>query len=332
MKIAILRLSSIGDIVFTTPVLDALKEKYPDADIDYIVDKRFVEAIEGNKHISNIILFDKKKNNSFSGLIKFGKELKKNKYDLVLDLHSKIKTKIIAAAIGSKVISHKKRPLMQSILVKLKMIQYKPKAPTIKSYFNSLEKLGLEYKGEKLSFDFKDEAMKKTNSYTDFVVFAPGASKNNKKWPVEYFIKLGKLINDSNSGIKNILLLGSGNENDELQKIADGIGTNVVNLAGKLRLKESAATISRAKYIVANDSGLFHIARALSEKENELKVYGLFGSTNPELFEFNSKTKVFYTGEPCSPCSLYGEDSCPKGHYDCMMKITPEMVFEGIKK
>ena len=105
MKILVIRLSSIGDIILTTPVLKAFKEKYPETSIDFLVLDKFKDSIEGVPYIDNVILFNKEKNDGLHNMEKFGKELKKNGYDYIFDLHSKIRSKVISKNIGVKTFS-----------------------------------------------------------------------------------------------------------------------------------------------------------------------------------------------------------------------------------
>ena len=123
----IIRLSSIGDVILTTPILKQLKEKFPDITIDFLVMKNFKDSIEGVPYIDNLILFDKKENDGYQNMVAFGKKLAGNGYDYVFDLHSKIRSKIISkqiASSGAKVLVYPKRKWWKSLLVKMKLIKY----------------------------------------------------------------------------------------------------------------------------------------------------------------------------------------------------------------
>lgn len=323
MKILLIRMSSIGDIVITTPVIKALKEKYPKSTIDYIVFDIFKDSIIGNKYIDNIIIFEKNKYKGINGVKKFCKSL--GAYDLIIDMHGKPRSALIGLFTKGKVITCKKRPLWQSILVKLNLIRYNVKNSTVENYFNSLKKLGIEYQGENLEFDYFDEDLKKIIEYKNEIVFAPGASKNNKKWSKDRFSELGALLQKEYN--KKILLIGSSGEKKDLEYIKNSIGKNCINLGGELTLKESGALMANAYFVIANDSGPFHIARATG-----VKTFVFFGPTNPKLFRFKENVELFYTKEPCSSCSFYGDDKCPKGHLNCLNNIKVDKVFEVIKE
>lgn len=322
MKILVIRMSSFGDVILTTPVLTQLREKYPNSTIDFIVLDSFKEAIRGNKNIDNLIIFEKDKYKGIKGIYNFSKEL--DNYDLIIDLHAKMRSFMISKFVKGKVLRYKKRALWKSLLVKWKIIKYSVDNTIIKSYFKPLEVLGLKYRGEQLEFNFEDKDLKKIENYNDFVVFAPGASKETKKWTKENFSELGGLINKEYN--KNIILIGGKNEWNDLEEIKNNCGEFCINLAGQLSLKESGALLSRAYFVVTNDSGPFHMARGVKTLS-----FVIFGPTDPNMFEYNEKSILLFGHEECSPCSLHGDKECPKGHFNCMKKLTADKVFEKIK-
>ena len=325
MKILVIRLSSIGDIILTTPVLEELKLKYPSSKLDFVVLDKFEESISGNNSINKLILFEKNRYRGIKGIKAFVEEIKTNDYDLVIDLHSKMRSKLISYFLGVKTYKYKKRKWWKTLLVKLKLIKYKTDSTIIKNYFGAVKELGVEYKGENLKFDFSNKDLLKSLDYKDYIVFAPGASKETKKWCGEYFASLGKMLKEEY--LKDIILIGSNSEKKELEKISEMSGGVCINEAGKYTLKESGALMSRAEFVVTNDSGPFHIARGVGTK-----AYVIFGPTDPKMFEYNEKSILLYGDEKCSPCSLHGDESCRKKHFKCMKHLTPEKVFGIIKK
>lgn len=329
MRVLIIRLSSIGDVILTTPVLKELKEKYPNMIIDFLVMDRFKDSIEGCPYIDNLYLFNKKENDGLKNMIAFGKKLKENNYDIVFDLHSKIRSKVISKTIGGKIYTYKKRGFFKTVSVKLGLKKYKVDDTIVKNYFGAFNDLGLEYKGEDLTFSYPVEAMKKVvNLSVDIEsvpVLAPGASKETKKWTQEGFAELAKLL--YNKYGKKPLIIGSKGEHEMCENIRKLSGDLSINLAGKLSLKESGALLSRAKFLVTNDSGPFHIARGV-----KCPTFVIFGPTSPEMFEYDKDNVLIYTHEECSPCSLHGDKECPKKHFNCMKKLSAEKVMEIIEK
>lgn len=324
MKILIIRMSSIGDVILTTPVITELRKKYPDAIIDFIVLDKFYDSISLNPELNNIIKFEKEKYKGYFGIKRFTNLIKKENYDVIIDLHSKIRSKLISQFLGVKTYRYKKRSWWKTLLVKLKLIRYNVDDTIIKNYFGAVKDLGIVYKGEKLRFSYSNDDLKRVKVYDDYIVFAPGASKETKKWTKQNFAQLAVLLNRYYD--KKILLIGGKSEYEELEIIKDNAGEFVINLAGKLSLKESGALLSKAEFLVTNDSGPFHIGRGVG-----CKSFVIFGPTDPGMFEYNEDAILLYNSEPCSPCSLHGDKVCPKGHFNCMTNLTGEKVFNIIK-
>lgn len=325
MRILIIRLSSIGDVILTTPILKKIKAKYPKAQIDFLVLDKFKDAILGNPNVDNVILFEKGKDDGLKNIRRFAMGLKRNNYTKVYDLHSKIRSKLITYFLGIKTETYKKRSLHKTILVKLGLSKYKADNTIVKNYFGAFKGMTLKYEGEDLEFNYEEKDLEKVKSYEGHVVLAPGASKNTKKWTKEGFGKLSELIYKKTG--KKPILIGGKNERLECEKIKELSGERAINLAGDLTLKESGALLDLACLVVTNDSGPFHIARGVKTKS-----YVIFGPTDPGMFEYDEIGKLIYGDENCSPCSLHGDKRCPKGHFNCMKKISGESVFKMIEK
>jgi ADP-heptose:LPS heptosyltransferase len=319
LKILVIRLSSIGDIILTTPVVEALRSRYPDAQIDFLVMDRFKDAIEGVPWIDNLILFPKASHRGLHSLLQYAKQLSLNRYDVVIDLHAKIRSIIISKRLKADVLRYRKRAWWKSILVPLRLTNYHVDDTIVRNYFRPLSRLGVYYTHEKLYFHFEKSDLEAVQRTGDFVVMAPGAANQTKKWLPDYFGRLGGLIQ------KNILLVGGKEEFEAFEKICLTIGGRCENMAGKLSLKESGALMSGAQYVVTNDSGPFHIARGVNTK-----VFVIFGPTDPNMFTYDDDAVLLYEGLDCSPCSLHGDDKCPRGHFKCMKELTPEKVFAKI--
>jgi len=325
VKILIIRLSSIGDIILTTPILKQLKRKYPNITIDFLVMDNFKDSISDLNYIDNLIIFHKEKYDSFKGLIKFGKELSKNNYDYVFDLHNKLRSFIISKNIDSQVLVYPKRKLWKSIFVKLRLIKYHADDTIVKNYFKPFDFMGISYENEDLTFSFSKKNLLSVSKYSSHFVMAPGASKETKKWTTEGFGTLAKKLYDEYN-IKTILIGGDSDilRCEKINKISEN---SCINLAGKLSLKESGALLSISKLLITNDSGPFHISRGV-----KCPTYVIFGPTDPNMFEYDSNNKLIYSNVKCSPCSLHGDLKCPKSHFKCMKNITANFILEKIKK
>ncbi len=335
MKILIIRFSSFGDVVLTTPVIRSIKEKYPHAEIDFIVYGTFSEAISLNPDINELIIFDRKKSKDRDYIKEVVKLLKSKEYDYVIDLHSKILSRVIGKSLENrktKYFRYKKRKWWKTLFVKAKLITYNADCTIVESYFTALKNLGISFtednlkagKGDGLEFYINEEEEKEfLEKYKlkniEYIVLAPGASKFTKKWP--FYNELAHMIIENTDN--KIFIIGG--EEDYASVKGDREG-RIINLCGKISFKESGIILKYARMAVVNDSGPFHISRAL-----KTKTFVFFGPTDPKLFSFENTTFLIRNPE-CPPHSLYGDDKFIKKYENCMKGITLESVFEKIKK
>lgn len=324
MRILVIRLSSIGDILLTTPVLRAWKEKYPDSTLDFLVLDKFQEVLKGNPWIDTIHVFKKEQHDGLLSIVKFAKDLSKNNYDYIFDLHNKFRSQLIRWAMGSPYFVYKKRKWWKSLLVNLGWISYQVDDTIIRNYFGAFSQFSLPYQGEILEFYVEDILKESFKKYQNYPILAPGASKNTKKWPWESFAELARLLYQV-YGKKSILI---GGKEDKIicEKIIEKSGGKAISFAGKLSLAESGALLSQAAFLVTNDSGPFHIARGVS-----CLSFVIFGPTSPKMFDLGERDILIYAGISCAPCSLHGDKTCPKKHFACMKKITAEQILKRIE-
>lgn len=333
MKILIIRFSSFGDVVLTTPVITKIKEKYPEAQIDFIVYTTFSEAITLNPKIRKTILFDKSKSKDKKYIHDLIDQLKLENYDYVIDLHSKLLSRIIGKGISlgknTKYLKYKKRKWWKTLLVKLKLTPYHADCTIVESYFSALKKLNLKFetknieegKGDALEFYFSKEmeenlVQKYSLDKKDYIVLAPGASKFTKKWP--YYNELSKKFLEKTNF--RIFVIGGKEDFESVENNNE----RVINLCGKISFKESGIILKYSKLSVVNDSGPFHISRAVGAK-----TFVFFGPTDPKLFSFEKNTYLFQNPN-CPPHSLYGDDKFQKKYSKCMSDIKLEDVFKKI--
>jgi len=322
LKILVIRLSSIGDIVLTTPVIRALRQKYPSAVIDFLVMDKFREAIDGNPDINHVLEFKRDQYKGFAGIRKFSHSLKPARYDLVIDLHAKLRSFLISMGLNTRTLRYTKRSLLKTLGVRLRLLRYHVDDTIVRNYFRPLSALGISPTSEKLYFTFERQDLKSVEKFAGCIVMAPGAANFTKKWPAENFGELGRRLR------RKIVLIGGSEDIQDLESIRQYIGPEwCQNMAGKLSLKKSGALLSIARFVVTNDSGPFHLARAGGQP-----VFVIFGPTDPNMFTFNPNETLVYSGEACAPCSLHGDRKCPQGHFRCMKNLTPEKVYDIIKK
>lgn len=318
-KILIIRLSSLGDILLTTPFIRAIKSQFSDIKIDMLLREEYADVVKLNPYLNKKFLF-KKDDKSNNVLIE---QLKNTNYELVIDLQNNLRSKKIVSSLKTKSVKFDKRSFDKFLLVNFKINKLKEALQIPVRYSNTIQNLKLDEQGLDLFTD------KSTNAeligINNLVGFCPGARHFTKRWPKEYFIELGNKL--TQNGYR-IVLFG-GRIDKEICKEINEVIPNSINLANDDDLMQTAADMKLCAVIVCNDSGLMHTASATGTK-----VIAIFGSTVKEFgfAPYNCNNLILENNSlTCRPCSHIGRSACPKKHFDCMKSIEPDFVFNEIQ-
>jgi lipopolysaccharide heptosyltransferase II len=333
-KILVLRFSSIGDIVLSTPLLRALRTKFPKSQIDYVTRKEYAELVRSNQNINYTYEFDTA--NGLNGLRALKKRIKGEGYDLLVDIHGSLRSRYVRAFVGpAHVVIVNKREKERTALVKHKKDLYSDVVPVSQRYIEPVEPLGVIDDGKGLELHIPDEILfgvsgkmagLKLNQYEKVVGLCPTARHHTKCWPRERFIELA-LRCTRDRGAKVLLFGGKADTDycDSMAKAIDGTG-RASSLSGQFSLLETAAAMDFCDVIVTNDSGLMHIAEA-----RQRNLVAIFGSTVRQFGFFpQNKNSIVIEREGlyCRPCSHIGRSSCPEKHFRCMNEIGVDEVFK----
>ena len=329
MKVLIIRFSSIGDIVLTTPVIRCLKEQL-DAEVHFLIKSNYAGVLKGNPHISVIHqLSDNKK-----ALVQL---LTTEKFDLVIDLHKNIRSKYFINKIGVKSISFDKLNIEKWLLTSFLKIDRLPRIHLIDRYFKALQSIGVIDDGKGLEYytDDRDEdsfwgyAGLPFNQEVKYITVAIGAAHRTKVPPLEIYTEVLK-----NISIPTILL--GGKQDAEFGDfIVSSSGRHVINLAGKISLGGSAVAIKHSELLVSPDTGLMHIGAAM-----QIPILSIWGNTVPEfgMYPYYGKLNMQKNHSfevlnlPCRPCSKIGYEKCPRGHFKCMKLHNTKSIIDYIRQ
>ncbi|HSZ25656.1 MAG TPA: glycosyltransferase family 9 protein [Cytophagaceae bacterium] len=309
-KILILRFSSIGDIVLTTPVIRAVKNQVKNSTVHYCTKPNFKSILESNPYIEKVHCLE----NSVSSLIE---ELKKENFDFVIDLHNNLRTSIIKIGLGVPSGSFNKLNFKKWLLVNLK-INRLPNLHIVDRYLKAGSSLGIKEDGKGLDYfipekDLVDPTIISDELKNGYIAFAIGAQHFTKRLPKEKIIELCLKIS------LPILLMGGKEDKNTGEEIAKKLNIQkrlVFNTCGTFNLNQSASLIKQANIVFSHDTGLMHIAAAFGKE-----IYSIWGNTVPEFGMYPYKTN-YYSLQckelNCRPCSKIGYERCPKGHFNCM--------------
>jgi ADP-heptose:LPS heptosyltransferase len=332
MKILVIRFSSIGDIVLTTPVVRCLKKQYPQAQLHYLTKKQFVSILQSNPYLDKIHLLE-------GDLQPVVLELLKEKFDYVIDLHNNLRTKyvkvLLRQAFNSRIesFSVNKLNIRKWLLTRLKW-KWIPDVSIVDRYFETVKSLGVKNDGQGLDYFIpEEEEIKKDDlpmSHSlGYIACAIGGQHETKKMPLEKWKALCAQMPFP------IVLLGGKEDVDIANEIREVDEVKIYNACGKFSLNESADIVKRARVVITHDTGLMHIAAAFKKP-----IISIWGNTVPELGMFpyygynNLKSNVapqsFIMEQTlgCRPCSKIGYAKCPKGHFKCMQQQDLDKILE----
>jgi ADP-heptose:LPS heptosyltransferase len=326
MKILVIRFSSIGDIVLTTPVVRCLKKQVPDAEIHYLTKKDFHPVIAENPYIKKVWQFE----NSFSELIP---KLKAENFNFIIDLHKNFRSRYVILKLGRPSGTFPKLNIRKWILVNLK-INILPDIHIVDRYFNAVRHFNLINDGEGLDYfipngEEVDLSGLLPSAEKNFIAFSIGGKHFTKILPEEKVVEICNKID------KIVILLGGSEDIERADRIAGRSNSRVINGCGRYSISQSASIIRQSSKIITNDTGLMHIAAAfrkpvISVWGNTVPAFGMYPYL-PEGEKEKSKI-VEVTGLPCRPCSKIGFDKCPKRHFRCMNDQNTDQIIRILQE
>ena len=330
VKILIIRFSSIGDIVLTTPVVRCLKQQLQ-AEVHFLTKKPFRSILDANPYVDKVYAIKSK-------ISEISEDLKSEQYDWVIDLHHNLRSFQAKRLLHVASRSFDKINFQKWLMVRFKW-NVLPHTHIVHRYLDTVKKIGVHYDGQGLDY-FIPEAqelplrnlageqnlspeLRNDLQQGHYIALVIGAAHATKRMPVKKLIEICQGIHQP------ILLLGGPDDRPAAEQIAQVAGPHVLNTCGQYSLHQSASLVRQAQLVITHDTGLMHIAAALRKP-----IVSVWGNTIPEFgmtpfypdgMEKNTTVEVKKLS--CRPCSKIGFDACPKGHFNCMEQIDPEKIF-----
>ncbi|RKY99653.1 MAG: hypothetical protein DRQ13_01905 [Ignavibacteriae bacterium] len=317
-KILVIRLSSLGDILLTTPLLRSIKKTNSDISIDFILREEYEDILVHNPNINKLYKYAESK---LEKQILFNSIIAQN-YEIVIDLQNNIRSRELTRILECPVFKLKKRHIDKFLFVYLKINKLKDAPPIPVRYANAFDMIELDDNG--LDFETDNQPNEQLQTDEKFIGICPGAKHYTKRWPKGYYIELGKLLESNNY---EVVLLGGKDDLDLCDEIAKEL-SNPINLCNENDVMQTAADMMMCKAVYCNDSGLMHLAAAVN-----VPAIAFFGSTVREFgfFPYKSNSLVMERDElQCRPCTHIGKKWCPQRHFSCMLEITPEDAIESL--
>ncbi len=318
-KILIIRFSSIGDIVLTTPVIRNLKLQGKSVELHYLTKVQYAGMLENNPYVDRVHTLGK----SFDELIP---ELQAEQFDYIIDLHKNLRTLRVKRKLKVKSFSFNKVNVEKFLVVNFK-INRLPNIHIVDRYMETIKPF--VERNDMAGLDFfipkKDEVDIKSLPdilHSGYIAFAIGAQHSTKRLPDD------KIISICKKAERPIVLLGDNNDNIVARKVEAAVGNNIYNACGKYNLNQSASFVNQAELVITHDTGLMHIAAALKKR-----IISVWGNTIPEFGMYpylpdEGSEIVEVKNLKCRPCSKIGFNHCPKKHFRCMNDIDEETIVK----
>ncbi len=326
LKFLIIRFSSIGDIVLTSPVIRCLKQQVPEAVVHFLTKESFRSLVECNPYIDKVQVLG----NSRELMMH---QLQNEEYDYIIDLHHNLRTLRIKRALkGVPSFSFDKLNIEKWLLTVWK-INRLPSIHIVDRYLKTVSSFGVVNDGKGLDYFYPSSAETKPEDLPashrfGFVGIVIGAALNTKKMPVHKWKQLCAEIHFP------IILLGGNEDRIQGEEIASADTIKIYNACGKFSLHESADLVKKANLIITHDTGLMHIAAAFKKRiisvwGNTVPAFGMgpyYG--NAEIAHMTSEVE----GLRCRPCSKIGYSQCPKKHFRCMEEQDTNAILQAVEK
>ncbi len=333
-SILILRFSSIGDIVLTTPLIRAVRRRFPQARIDMVTKCEFVELLQTNPHLTHVYAYDARR--GWSGLTELASQFRQQRYDLWIDLHKNVRAYLLRALCRpAQVASYSKDIFIRTILVKTHRNWYPSIVPMPERYFGGVQRLGVTPDNAGVELFPTEEHVSRVHrlfveagvtAQDTIIGFSPSAAHPLKQWPLERFAALGSQL--ASRYAARIAIFGGRRDLPTAQMLAAQLPHAPIILCGQLSLLESAAAIRRCAVFICNDSGTMHLAAA-----TPTQIVAFFGPTVAEFgfYPYRAQAQVLCAALPCRPCTHTGKGRCRIAEtHACMQRISVSDAYHAV--
>jgi ADP-heptose:LPS heptosyltransferase len=332
--VAVIRLSSLGDVVLTLPVVHALRRAYPQARIAFWTKQEYADVVRFDPAVTHARLLEPDARR-IEDLVSMSAELEDA--DLVVDLHRNARSRVLTFRLRAPVLRAPAYRLLRERWVHARWTRPRPALPALARYAAALAPLRIEVpevprvqagaEAEAWADATRrvwDEADRDASPRR--IAVCPGARHATKRWPEEHWLTLHERLSAAGH---RLVYFSTPAERLELSRLASRVTEQPRATWHTEPVARVAALLSRCHTAVTCDSGLMHLAAARG-----LKLVALFGSTSPELgfAPAGEGHAVLCRREPCQPCTLHGLERCPRRHFRCMRELLPDSVEAAIRE
>ena len=325
LSILVVRFSSIGDILLTTPLIRALKRRHPEARLVFATKRAFAPLIADNPHVAQVVALEPEE-----PVRHFAARLRAFAPTHTLDLHGSLRSLALRALVGGRWRGYRKRKLSRAVLISTKIDIYKTHTPVAERYFEAAQDLDVRPDGGPPEFFLGAGARARAAEWlaarglgrARVAALAPGAAHFTKRWPLAHWAALAERLRAAGYAP---VIVGGAADRGVAQRLAD----QAPSVAGEFSLQETGALLAASAVVVSGDTGVMHMATAV-----RVPLVALFGPTVSQFgfFPYHPAAPhaVLEVAIDCRPCSAQGGDRCPMGHHRCLVDIQPIHALDAV--
>jgi len=339
--VLVVRFSSIGDILLTTPLVRALAHRHPEAKLVYVTKRAMAPLVADNPHVAEVVALDPDE-----PIRQLARRLSALRPSHGLDLHGSLRSALLQLLVRCRWSGYRKRKLARTLLISTKLDLYRARAarapgvprpsprtpvPVAERYFEAARGLQAQPDGGPPEFGIGRGATEAVARWlaergladSGLAALAPGAAHATKRWPIAHWSALAELLRGA--GYRAVVV-GGPEDRGLAQQLA---GEAAASAAGELSLQETGALLARARVVVSGDTGVMHMATGVGTP-----VVALFGPTVEQFgfFPYRARALVLQRALDCRPCSATGTAQCPLGHHRCLGDIAPAEVAAAVER
>ena len=327
LNILIVRFSSIGDLLLTTPLLRAIRTRHPDSRITFVVREDMADTIRHNARIDDVVTWRR-----HSSLTDLADRLREQEWTHRLDLHCSLRSYRLRRMVGGKWTGYAKHRIRRELLILTHGKMGGTLGHVAERYFAAARDLDVTPDGGPTEFFTTPEGEARAAAFLadqqmgqdrPLIAIAPGAAHFTKRWPEYHWIDLVQRLGPD----RDVVILGGKAEESLGAAIADEAAGRAVSTAGRFGHDVNGAILKRAQLFIGGDTGLLHLATAVGTP-----VMGIYGPTVEAFgfFPYHAKSVAVQHDLSCRPCSSQGSAKCPLGHHKCLVGIRAEEVIGAI--
>jgi heptosyltransferase-2 len=329
-NVLVVRFSSIGDILLTTPLIRAIRRRHRDARMTVLTKQAYVPLLSDNPHVDRIIALGPGR-----ALRSLAAEVRAGSFTHRLDLHGSLRSRALRAMAPGRWTSYPKHRIARSLLIHTKRNRYRDRRPVPERYFDAAHDLDVSPDGAPPEFflgaDAEGEAalwLAASGLASDrpLIAIAPGAAHATKRWPLEHW---RALVSQITSGGSSVAIVGGPGDSSLGAELAGSGQGQVASAAGIFGLQSTGALLRRSAAVVSGDTGVMHMATGVGTP-----VVALYGPTVEPFgfFPYARRATVLQVALSCRPCSSQGGPRCPLGHHRCMLELRPDLVYDSVRR